>query len=125
MARAEPDQSMPGGLLGVLLVIRFVAELGLLAGFVWIGFRVDGPIALSVVLAVLLPVLAAVAWGLWVAPKSQRRLVDPSRFAVEVTLFGAALIGLLQVGPAPQAGGYGVALWLAWLGSAFAGRKRY
>jgi hypothetical protein len=116
---------MPSGFLGVLAVIRFLAELGMLAGYAWIGFRISDPIALSVVLAVLLPVVAATAWGLWVAPKSGHRLADPARFAVEVTLFAAVLLGLLQVGPHPQAPVYAVVLWVAYLASAVVGRKGY
>jgi len=117
--------AMPGGFFGVLAVIRFLAELGMLAGYAWVGFRISDPIAVSVVLAVLLPVLAGTAWGLWVAPKSERRLADPARFAVEVTLFAAALLGLVEVGPQPQALVYAVVLWIAYLASAFVGRKGY
>ncbi len=116
---------MPVGFLGVLAVIRFLAELGLLAAYGWIGSRSSGPIALSVVLAVLLPLLAAAVWGLWVAPRSSRRLADPTRFAVEITLFAAAFVGLLGAGPHPQAAAYGVGLWIAYLASAVVGRKGY
>jgi hypothetical protein len=39
-----------------------------------------------------------VAWGLWVAPASRRRLADPLRLAVEVVLFAAGVAALAAAG---------------------------
>ena len=74
----------------VLLAVRFLAELGML-------------------------VALATVWGLWVAPKARRRLPDPTRLAVEVTLFAAAFLAL-QAGEASlSAMVAGVSLWAAFL----------
>jgi 1-acyl-sn-glycerol-3-phosphate acyltransferase len=44
------------------------------------------------------PLLAAVIWGLWVAPASRRRLTDPARLVVEVLLFAAGVAALAAAG---------------------------
>ena len=86
----------------VLLLVRFLAELGLLAALGWAGWVLPDRTLLSVLLAVALPLLAAAVWGFWVAPRAGRRLADPLRLGVEVVLFGAAGV-LLLAGGAPVA----------------------
>ena len=81
------DRGRPSALRSANLVIRLACELGLLVALgVW-GFHTGRGIAAKLVLGVGAPLLAAVAWGLWVAPASRRRLADPLRLAVEVLLF--------------------------------------
>lgn len=81
-----------------LEVVRFLLELVLLAALAVAGASV------SPVLAVALPVAAAVVWGRWVAPKATRRLPDPRRLAVELVLFAVAGAALAAAGhPAPGA----------------------
>jgi hypothetical protein len=93
----EKQRELTGALLA-LAVVRFTAELGMLAALAYAGWRLlsDTP-ALGIVAAIALPVVAAVVWGAWVAPKATRRLEDPARLAVELVLFGAAVAGLLLV----------------------------
>lgn len=78
--------------------VRFLLELAMLAALAVAGA------AVSPVLAVVLPVLAAAVWARWIAPKSRRRLADPVRLAVELALFAAAGIGLAAVGHPPLGG---------------------
>jgi hypothetical protein len=81
------------------LGVRFLLELCMLAAWAVVGWQVGGPVVvLRVLLAILLPALAATAWGLWVAPRATRRLDDPARFAVEAALFAGAAIGLVLAG---------------------------
>jgi hypothetical protein len=83
------------GAAGVVLTVRFLTELALLAGLAVAGARLGDGIVLSVVNAVLLPVVAAVLWGAFIAPRAGRRLPEPARFVLEVLLFAAA--GVLLV----------------------------
>ena len=76
--------------MGALLALRFLAELGMLACFAIGGWQVRDSTLTSVVLAVLLPLVAAAVWGRWVAPRAARRLPDPLRLAAEVLLFASA-----------------------------------
>ncbi len=80
------------------LGVRFLLELCLLAALAVVGWRLGGPVVLQVLLAVLLPAVAASLWGLWVAPRAKIRLADPARFAVEASLFAVASAGLALVG---------------------------
>ena len=54
--------------------------------------------AAKLLLGLGLPLLAAVAWGLLVAPASRRRLADPARLVVEILLFAAGTAALAAVG---------------------------
>ena len=45
-------------------------------------------------LAIVLPVLAATTWGMFVAPKAKSRLSYPRRALIEAAIFGAACIAL-------------------------------
>jgi Protein of unknown function (DUF2568) len=71
--------------LGALDLAVFLVELALLAALAVAGSRlVEG--ASAVVLAVLLPLSAAVLWGLLLAPRASRRLAMPARLFVKLGL---------------------------------------
>ena len=77
-----------------VLTVRFLTELGMFAGLAVAGARLGGGVAMSIVLAVLLPLAAMALWGTFIGPKAKRRLTEPTRFLVEFALFagtGAAL----------------------------------
>jgi hypothetical protein len=102
------------------LGVRFLLELCLLAALAVVGWWLGGPRVLQVLLAVLLPAVAASLWGLWVAPRASGRLADPARFGVEAVLFAVASVGLVLAGH-PFLGGLlaaayavNVALGFAW-----------
>ena len=99
----------------VLLAVRFLAELGMLAALAWGGWHLTGSTAPALLLALALPAVAATVWGMWVAPKARRRLADPARLAVEVTLFAAAFLALQAGGATLQTMVVGVLLWAAFL----------
>ena len=73
-------------------VVRFLLELCMLAAFAVWGATVN------VALAIAAPIAAAVMWGLWMAPKSERRLPERRRIALEVALFGLATAALADAG---------------------------
>lgn len=82
------------GVAGFVLTVRFLTELALLAGLAVAGARLGDGLAFAIVDAVLLPVVVAALWGLFIAPRAGRRLGEPTRFIVEFVLFavgGAAL----------------------------------
>jgi hypothetical protein len=74
------------------LGLRFLLELCLLAALAYVGLQVN------IVLAVVLPVAAAVVWGILVSPKARYPLPLSAWIAVQAVLFGAAVIGLIVVG---------------------------
>ena len=87
------------GLRGVTLTVRFLCELAMLAALAYWGFTVgDG--ATAWVLGIGAPLLAAVVWGAWVAPKARWPVSLPTRVVIELVLFGAA-VGALAVAGQP------------------------
>lgn len=77
-----------------VLAIRFGTELALLVVLVILGLNSGIALPGRVALAVACPVVAAIIWGIAIAPQARRRLADPLRLAIEVVLFGAAAAGL-------------------------------
>lgn len=89
-----------GSMRRLNLVFRFILELVVLVAlFLW-GVSVSDQLVVQVVLAVGVPVLVVVIWGLFVAPRASRRLPDPQRLAVEVVIFGAGVLAFLAAGQA-------------------------
>jgi hypothetical protein len=99
----------------VLLGLRFLAELGMLACLGIGGWRLGDSLLASVALGIVLPLVAAGIWGRWVAPRASRRLRDPGRLAVEVTLFAAALASVMGADPSPAMAVFGLAVWAGFL----------
>jgi hypothetical protein len=76
--------------VGALQVAVFFDELALLAVLAVAGARLPDGLAPSIALAVLLPLIAAVAWGRWLAPRARRRLGHPLRLAAKLALMAVA-----------------------------------
>lgn len=76
-------------------VLRFVLELTALAILgIWGWHALDGqPQRLALTIAA--PLTAAVAWGLFVAPRASRFLALPGRISVEALVFGSAAVALI------------------------------
>jgi hypothetical protein len=100
----------PGGMPAWNLVLRFLLELAALAGLAFAGWRLfDGPVA--ILMAVLLPLLAATAWGVFTVPddpsrsgKSPVAVPGAVRLAVElIVLFGGAVAFAVAGAPAVAA----------------------
>ncbi|HET6707061.1 YrdB family protein [Amycolatopsis sp.] len=111
--KSEPTPRL-SGFAGVVLTVRFLTELALLGGLALAGTQLGSGVALAIVDAVLLPLVAAVLWGLFVAPRARRRLPEPGRFLLEFALFAVtgvvlALVGWLVVGLVVAVAGIGVA----------------
>ena len=80
------------------LTLRFVLELCALAALAYGGWHVPGPTWLRIILAVLLPLIAAVVWGRWVAPKASHPIPDPLRLIPEWLVFSGAAVALAATG---------------------------
>jgi hypothetical protein len=89
---SSAEATMGTGLAWANAALAFLLELAALGVLAWGGWRLGGDGVLRVLLAVSLPVLAAVLWGAFAAPQG-----DPStagRIAVQVLVFGAAALVL-------------------------------
>lgn len=75
------------------LLVKFLLELAALALFAYWGAH-TGHSVWRVVLAVTAPVLMALVWARFAAPRSQTRLSSPLRIPLELGVFAlAALAG--------------------------------
>jgi hypothetical protein len=73
--------------------LRFVLELAALSALGYWGFAEhDG--VLQWLLGLGAPLLAALVWGTFVAPKASRPTVDPVRLLLELAVFGSGVAAL-------------------------------
>jgi hypothetical protein len=75
------------------LALKFFLELAALAAFGLWGASIGGG-ATAVALAIVLPLVAAVLWGMFAAPKARRRLPLRARAPFELTVFALAAVAL-------------------------------
>ena len=77
--------------------LRFFLELSMLAALAYWGFsEYEG--AVQWLLALGSPLVVAVVWGAFLAPKASHPTVDPVRLLLEVAAFGSGLAALLASG---------------------------
>ena len=74
------------------LALKFLLELAAFAAFAYWGASV------SVVVAIAAPGAAIVLWGVFAAPRSERRLPTGPRVVFEASVFALAVVALLAVG---------------------------
>lgn len=90
--------SQPSLGMAAVLTVAFLAELAMLAGLAVVGAALgDGAVG-SVALAVALPGLAGVVWGLALAPRARFNLPQPVRIAGKVVLLLGTAVALAAVG---------------------------
>jgi hypothetical protein len=75
------------------LGLAFLVELVGLAIFAWWGWRTGGSLAISLLLAIGVPVIAAVVWGLFAAPTANYSNAAVT-VVVKVAFFGLAAVAL-------------------------------
>lgn len=83
---------------GANAVLAFLLELGLLAAMITLAVRLDVPVPVRVLLAVLLPGVVIAIWGFLVAPRAPRRLPVRPRFVAQAMLFGLGALALAAAG---------------------------
>ena len=76
------------------LLVRFLLELCLLAALGYWGFETAGW-----ALGLGAPLLAAIVWGLFIAPKATHEVPKAVWVGLQVLLFGAAALALAAVAP--------------------------
>jgi Protein of unknown function (DUF2568) len=78
--------------LALNLVLAFALEVAALVALAIVGDHVGG-----IALAVAFPVIAAVLWGLFAAPKA-RYDSPPAKAATKTLVFSGAAVGLIGIG---------------------------
>jgi hypothetical protein len=82
---------------GANLGLKFGLELAALAALAVWGASLPGSV-ISVVVAIAAPLVMAIVWGAWCAPRARRRPAMPARAALELTVFALAVVALAAAG---------------------------
>jgi hypothetical protein len=93
------------------LLVRFLLELAALAALIASGVLIIGG-ALGWLAGLGAAVVAAIAWGLFVAPRARIALPNAARLVVEVAVFAVAAAGLFGADQ-PVLAGLLIGLYLA------------
>jgi Protein of unknown function (DUF2568) len=83
---------------GFCLFVAFLLELAVLGSAGYWGFTVSPDLAVRLLAGLGVPVLLAVAWGGFAAPRAARPLRGVPRAAFEVAWFGAGVVLLAAAG---------------------------
>jgi hypothetical protein len=83
---------------GANLGLAFLLELCMLAAFGYWGWQTGDNLPAKLGLGIGTPLLVAVFWGLFMAPKATWPLGQPWHLLLQVLLFGAAAVALYTAG---------------------------
>ncbi len=86
------------------LALRFLLELCMLAALGYWGIQIGQGTLAKIALGVGVPLLVAVVWGVFCAPKAAKRLQGPALPLAELVLLGAAALALYATGHPALAG---------------------
>lgn len=89
---------MSGRVYWANATLAFGLELAALAALGYWGFTADATGMAKIVLGVGAPLLAALGWGLYAAPRARFTLPTPAVVAVKLAVFGAAAAALYATG---------------------------
>ena len=92
------------------LALSFLLELCILAALGYWGLQTGQTTLLKILLGIGLPLLAAVLWGLFAAPKASRRLKGLALLLFKIAVFGLAIIALAAAGQPSLAGIFALAV---------------
>ncbi|RPI90986.1 MAG: DUF2568 domain-containing protein [Chloroflexi bacterium] len=90
--------------------VRFLLELCMLAAVAYWGFKTQSTWLLKILLGIGLPVLIAVLWGMFIAPRATRPLSGVPRLTLELLLFASGALALFASGKAALGWAYTIIL---------------
>jgi len=90
------------------LALRFILELAALAAFGYWGFAMGGGAILKWGLGIGAPLLGAVFWGTFEAPRAAVKLAAPLHLVLELVFFGLAVASLYKSGQPGLARAFGL-----------------
>ncbi len=85
-------------LKAINLALAFVLELVMIAAYAYWGFRLTDSLLLNVALGIGAPLLVMVIWGLFLAPRSEKRLTGASYLVLKSVLMGGSMMALAVAG---------------------------
>jgi len=76
------------------LAVRFLLELCMLAAVAFWGFKTQSSWIMKILFGIGLPVLIAVLWGIFLAPRATRPLSGVAFLSLELVLFATGAVAL-------------------------------
>src|SRR6185437_7090428 len=80
------------------LALLFLLELCMLAALAFWGFHTGDSLIAKLALGIGAPLLAAILWGVFMAPRAAIKLPTPMHLALLLVIFGAAALALAVAG---------------------------
>lgn len=78
----------------VIIAIFFLLELATLGAWMYWGLHLDKNLFSKIVLGIGIPLLIAMIWGMFIAPKASIPVLVPLRIFLQVIIFGSAVAAL-------------------------------
>ncbi|MDQ2807889.1 MAG: YrdB family protein [Chloroflexota bacterium] len=100
---------------GTNMVMSFVLELAALGALAYWGSQTGQGLMWSILLGGGAPLLAAVVWGLFAAPRAAVRVPSVVRMGVELAFFTLATAALWAAGQPTLAAVFGVVALISWV----------
>ena len=97
-------------LKGINLGVRFLLELCMLAAVGYWGFKTHSSWPMKILFGIGLPVLLAVIWGYFMAPRSMHRLSGIPFTVMDFILLGSGAVALYASGQPTLAWVYAIVL---------------
>jgi len=97
-------------LKGINLGVRFLLELCMLAAVGYWGFKTHSSWTIKILFGIGLPLLLAVIWGYFMAPRSAHRLSGIPFTVMDIILLGSGAVALYASGQKTLAWIYAVVL---------------
>jgi hypothetical protein len=85
-------------LKGINLGVRFLLELSMLAAVGYWGFKTHSSWGMKILFGIGLPLLLAVIWGIFMAPRSAHRLSGVPFTIMDIVLLGSGAVALYAGG---------------------------
>ena len=77
-----------------IISIFFLLEIAMLVSFMYWGFHLDASLFVKILFGVGAPILVAVIWGTFIAPKASIPVSVPIRILLQIILFSSAAMAL-------------------------------
>ena len=77
-----------------IVAIFFCLEISTLAALMYWGFHIDKGMLMKTVLGVGAPILVAIIWGTFIAPKASIPVAVPLRIFLQIIIFGSGVAAL-------------------------------
>ena len=77
-----------------IISIFFLLEIAMLVSFMYWGFHLDNRLLIKILLGIGTPIVVAIIWGVFIAPKASIPVTVPIRVFLQIILFGSAAVAL-------------------------------